>query len=338
MSPGPGGRSSGRRVRSCRWLRACGRPGPPGRSARAWPHGGGVGVGRGHESFEHPQVVALLRVPLDTDGEPVTRQFEGLDDLVIGPGRGDQAVTGLVDGLVVQGLHEGLGAEQLAQRAVGAERDRVLAHLGRIGRVPAVADRIRQVLDQRAAPGHVEHVQAAADGQDRHTRLDRRAHQSQLEAVPAAVGDVGLLVRLGLVQGRVDVRSPGQHQPVEPRDQPGHAVRRNRRQDDGRATRAFYRAGVGQRREHGLTDPVAPVRSLELTGDPNERAGHAKPSCGVGRECPTGGLSVPCPSWSIGGGRGQRLAKVHPEASWAVRPGPARGQTSGRGGKLASRP
>ena len=34
---------------------------------------------------------------------------------------GDQAVAGLVDGLVVQGQHQSLGAEQLAQRAVRAE-------------------------------------------------------------------------------------------------------------------------------------------------------------------------------------------------------------------------
>ena len=165
-------------------------------------------------------------------------------------------------------------------------------HLVRIRCVPVVAHRVREMLDERAAPGHVEDMHTAADRQERQLRVGGRADERHLEPVPPAVGRVRLLVRGGIVQGGVDVGAAGEHDAVEALRQPGHAVGRDRGEDDRRSAGAFHGAGVAKRRQDGLANPIAPVRGLELTGDPNERAGHT-PSCGVGHEFRQVAIIVP---------------------------------------------
>jgi len=249
-----------------------------GRAGRRASRGGGLG--RGDQRLEQPQVVAFLGVPLDPDAEGVPPQFDCLGDLIVRPGDRDQALADPLHGLVVQGRHPGLGTEPLAHRAARIEVNLVRGHLVRIRRVPVVAHRVREMLDERAAPGHVEDVHAAADREERQLRVDGRADERHLEPVPAAVRLVRFLVRDGVVQRGVDVGAAGEHDAVEAFSQPVHAVGRDRGENDRRSAGAFDGPGIGQRREDGLANPIAPVRGLELTGNPNERAGHA-PSCGV---------------------------------------------------------
>ena len=49
---------------------------------------------------------------------------------------------------------------------------------------------VAEMLDQRPAERHVEHLVAAADGEDRHPQLDRRPGQRQVERVVALVDAV----------------------------------------------------------------------------------------------------------------------------------------------------
>jgi len=85
-------------------------------------------------------------------------QLDGLDHAVVGERRRAQPGADAVDGLMV----------------VAADRDRVLAqHAAHRGARPQgqfrtdVAVVPRHVLNQRAAHGHVDYLQAAADGQQR---------------------------------------------------------------------------------------------------------------------------------------------------------------------------
>jgi hypothetical protein len=78
-------------------------------------------------------------------------------------------------------------------------------HLHQIRLVALVAEPVREVLDERAAPGHVEHVQPAADGQEGKVGFDRRPGHEQLEPVTPVVGHIGLLVGRFFVQGRIDI-------------------------------------------------------------------------------------------------------------------------------------
>jgi hypothetical protein len=102
----------------------------------------------------------------------LVRQLERLDDLIVGPRHRDQILAGPAYGLMVQRGHLGPGAEQLARGAVLVEVHAVLGHLDPVRCVPAVAYLIREVLDERASQGHVEDVQATADGQERQPGVD----------------------------------------------------------------------------------------------------------------------------------------------------------------------
>jgi hypothetical protein len=131
-----------------------------------------------------------------------------------------------------------------------------------------------QVLGERAAAGDGEHVQAAADREERDASLEGGPHQRQLEPVPAMLGLVGLLEPLLVVDGRVQVPPAGEDQAVQGGDEGGHRVRRHRRQDHRRSPGPVHRADVANGREHGLPDPVPPAGSVKLAGDAYDRANH----------------------------------------------------------------
>ena len=68
-----------------------------------------------------------------------------------------------------------------------------------------VPDDLRQVLDEVAAAGDVQHLAPAADCEDRHVALERALEQRELGVVAPADDAGGLLVRFLAVELRVEV-------------------------------------------------------------------------------------------------------------------------------------
>ena len=105
---------------------------------------------------------------------------------------------------------------------------------------------VGQVLVERAARGHVQHLHAAADAEQRNVTLEGAVSQGQLEAVALGPGAARRGVRPSPVRARIHVRPASQHEPV---DQIQQLVRRLRddvvrRQQDGQPTRPLYRQGI----------------------------------------------------------------------------------------------
>ena len=140
-------------------------------------------------------------------------RLDRLGELVERRGAGhDQALADRVDALVVVGL----GAVQLLAGGGGGAASRRAARtswsepskLPRRAAVVLVAERLGQVLEQRAAEGDVEHLHAAADPEHRHVALHRARGERDLERV--ALGDraLGRGVALGAVVARGRCRAP----------------------------------------------------------------------------------------------------------------------------------
>jgi len=232
--------------------------------------GGRARLGGGlDQRGEQAKVVAFLGVPVDADAEPVPGDLESLGDLAVGrPGGHGQAVAQRVRGLVVRGRDHDPGAEQAAEDAVGGQ-GHVVRRVARPGR--AVAG---EVLGQRAAAGHGQHVQSPADREERHVAVEGGAHEGQLEPVPAVLGLVGLVLPLLVVERRVDVPAAGEDQAVDALDEGGHRVGRNGRKHQGRSPGPGDRAGIADGRDHGFPDPVPPPSGVQLAGDSDDRAAH----------------------------------------------------------------
>ena len=145
------------------------------------------------------------------------------------------------------------GAARPASRARAARRGR------RTRPAPArwrsEPSTVGQVLVERAAEGDVQHLHAAADAEDGHVALERRARQRDLEPVALGSRAVGLRVGLGAVGGRVDVGAAGQHQ----------ARRSGRAVAPGRRPRR--RGAAGTREPAGVLDRVrSTLRVRSVTG------------------------------------------------------------------------
>ena len=121
------------------------------------------------------------------------------------------------------------------------ERSPAPAAPGASPKVPAtvrwrlVADRLRQVLVERAAERDVEQLHPAADPEQRHVALQRPPRQRELEGVALGPGALRLRVRLGAVAGRVDVGAAGQEQRVDAVEQHVGVARPRPRRAAGRS-------------------------------------------------------------------------------------------------------
>src|ERR1051326_3587413 len=199
--------------------------------------------GAGDETLEQPacpwQVGGqLLGMALDGDDQAVVR-LHALDCPVLAGGRLVQPCRQLLDGLVVKAVDPDLvlagGLAELRGRlnldGVGEVVAAVLAHVVVI-----------QVLDQRAAHGHVDDLLAAADAEDGQLALPGLLEHPQLGLVQVAVDGADLLV-LGLtVQRRGDGPAAGQQQAVDLRRQ---ALRAGR-ELDRLGPRGLDRPAVGR--------------------------------------------------------------------------------------------
>ena len=82
--------------------------------------------------------------------------------------------------------------------------------------MPVVPDQAGQVLVQRAAAGDVQHLQAAADAEQRQPAFERRRDERELGGVAGRAHAAGLRVRLRAERGRVDVPAARQDESVQP--------------------------------------------------------------------------------------------------------------------------
>ena len=96
----------------------------------------------------------------------------------------------------------------------------MVGELARRVLVPLVADYVRQVLDEVAAPRDVQHLRAAADGQDGHVPLERTGEERDLEVVALGPRRIGCRVRFGAVERGVEVRPARDDQRVEEVQEP----------------------------------------------------------------------------------------------------------------------
>lgn len=71
------------------------------------------------------------------------------------------------------------------------------------------------VLDERPAERHVQHLYAAAHAEDRQLALQRRTHQRQLERIPLRLGGGKQRMRILPVPVRLDVAPGRQHDRVD---------------------------------------------------------------------------------------------------------------------------
>ena len=84
-------------------------------------------------------------------------------------------------------------------------------------RVPVrlAPDPLGQVLLDRPARRHVQHLHAAADAEQRQVALERPVPERELEAVPLRTRSAGLRVRPRAVRAGIDVGAAGEDEAVE---------------------------------------------------------------------------------------------------------------------------
>ena len=127
----------------------------------------------------------------------------------------------------------------------------------RLRPVPLVADDVGQVLLQRAAGDHREHLHAAADAEHRQVAVQRRPHQRHLGGVAVRPQPGRLLVRGLAVQRGVQVGAAGEDHGVQPVQDLGVGGGRGR-QDHGRGTRGLDPLDVPERQHHRAGRPTPP--------------------------------------------------------------------------------
>src|ERR1700744_2118501 len=151
----------------------------------------GRGLRHRYQVLEQPRGVTVLRIPLNAQAPSMSLQFDGLNHLIQGPGHAKQPTADSIDGLVVRRRHLRGVAEDTPEFAAGGDLHVMGGQLDRIRVVGLVADAVRQVLDQRPAAGHVQHMHATPDGQEGKVGVDGGPGQDQLDPIPAMVGHVG---------------------------------------------------------------------------------------------------------------------------------------------------
>ena len=179
------------------------------------------------------------------------------------------------------------------------------------GKVLAMADRLTdhlgQMLVQGAAAGDVEHLHAAADGQDRQPALVGGANEVDLEGVELRLGRSDPAAAFRAVAGRIDVRATGQADAVRAIQQRGEALGGHRRGDHGDPARRLDRLQVAQPEHHLVPRRLAlgdlhDAAAAQLRGaDHDQRRERLRPTgrrWGPGTRCRyssarTGGRSGP---------------------------------------------
>ena len=231
---------------------------------------------RSHESGEQPAVFeVLLGMPLDAEHVSVAGGLERLRESVVGARGHDEAIAELVDALVVVAVHvEVVLSPTSAARAVPS------LDLDGVGREDAAADpeplgaqRLGQVLMQRAAARHVHELEAAADGEHRDPPLVGPAEQSELPGVAVRSRVVGEGMPLCPVELGLDVLAARQDQPVQAVEHDGcrQFGVRLRRKEHRDAARCRHGIEVHVRQECRLHVPHPLLGLLEVRRQTDDR-------------------------------------------------------------------
>ena len=131
----------------------------------------------------------------------------------LGPSGGDEAVAEPADSLVVmRANHEPLGSRGSRCHRARLEPDGVV---GELTRGVHVHLGVGEVLLERAAKGDIEDLKPAADRQQRHVPVNRRASNRDLEGVAPLMDAGGVRTGLGAVERRIEVGPAGEHDGVD---------------------------------------------------------------------------------------------------------------------------
>jgi hypothetical protein len=139
--------------------------------------------------------------------------------------------------------------------------------------MPGVAEHIWQVLVQRPATGDIEHLDAAADAENRQSPLERAPQQREFQGVAGGARRVRFRMRLLAVSGRVEVITPGDHQAIQAVEHPvGNAgVAWLRRQQQRDATGGDDALEVIGGQITRLDVPAVALHPLQITGQTDDR-------------------------------------------------------------------
>ena len=156
----------------------------------------------------------LLRMELNGQDLIV---LKALYDSVIRTGDNPHSLTGALDGLMVERIDiQTVLPEKTIERTAFFDGNPVT---GSAAMDKAVGDLGRDILDQRASEGDIHQLLPPADCQDRFPRSEGRAGKKQVAPVPDRIDTDGLVPYFLSIQGRIEIRSAGKHNSVDPVDE-----------------------------------------------------------------------------------------------------------------------
>jgi 23S rRNA (uracil1939-C5)-methyltransferase len=174
----------------------------------------------GEERLELTALPEVFGVPLDADAELGIGLFNRFDDPVRCGGRDDESWRGVLDRLMMTAVDGDEAVVELWREQHGEARVRRHAHVVRdrvllrdlVGQIARL--RAGQVLNQRPPAGHVQHLRAAADREQRHVFRQRLACQRELVRIALAIElDRRMPIGFAVLDG-VHIRAAGQQHAV----------------------------------------------------------------------------------------------------------------------------
>jgi hypothetical protein len=200
------------------------------------------------------------------------RQLHRLDEAVLGPGGGDEAVAEPADALVMGGRHvhretgrAATGPQDRGEPAPGGEPHPMRPERAGRGPVPGLR---REMLAQGPSPGHVEQLHSAADAEYRQPVGQRGGEQLQFRLITLGVDPARPRVRLRPIAGGVDVAAAGENEPVQPAQ--GARDAGHRGQQHGHTASLGDLVDVAGRQQRGRRVPASPLGRLGVRGQSDD--------------------------------------------------------------------
>ena len=168
-----------------------------------------------------------------------------------------------------------------AARAASDALDQIDVVVGTIegawhAQVFVMSEALGQMLQQRAAVGHVDQLHATTDAEHGQFALDRGPHQRDLETIALGDGVERLWMRLRPVACRVDVRAAGHHETVEQVERFLGLCEQELvgRQHHDERPGALHSLDIAAREQNGLLVPHAPTSPLQCRAYADHRSAH----------------------------------------------------------------
>ena len=159
----------------------------------------------------------VLRMPLNTDVEGVSRIFDRFDDSVRRFSRDPEVTSDSANRLMVSAIDvERAGANQFRDSGAG-ENHHIVARAVR--RVAFMLERIRKlranVLDQGSARDHCHQLNSEADAESRNQSFVSQTGERKISILPSAVHGLDGSVRRFAVAGGIAIEAAGEKDPIE---------------------------------------------------------------------------------------------------------------------------